>query len=437
MFKTFIDAFKQKDLRKKILITLGLCFLFVLGTWIPCPGIDLNAFKVSIEGQSFLSLLSSVSGGALANGAILALGVGPYISSSIIIQLLTIAFPRLQAISKQGEEGRKKIAKYTKWCALILAIAQAIGIVVAYSAHLQANLLFGMASNWLIGAFVVIILVAGSMFTYFLGEKITEQGIGNGMSLLIFIGILSTAVTSFYNAFANPTNGIIAAGNVDGLWSVLLFVVIMILIFGLIVLFDLAERKVPVQYAKQIKGRKMYGGQSSNIPIRLMGVGVMPIIFASSLLTFPQLIMSIFWPESAANRWYSQHLGTQSWLYFIVMGLLILAFAFFYAKITFNAEDTSKQIQANGGFIQGIRPGRPTADYLNKISNRITLFGAIFLAALTVIPSLIFRIDALQSTSLINAFASTGMIIVVSVALEVDKQVQAQMLMKSYKGFLK
>ncbi len=435
MFKTFIDAFKQKDLRKKILITLGLCFLFVLGTWIPCPGINLAAFKGSIEGQSFLNLLSSVSGGALANGAILALGVGPYISSSIIIQLLTIAFPRLQAISKQGEEGRKKIAKYTKWCALILAIAQAVGIAVAFATHLQAEI-FGMASNWLIGTFVVIILVAGSMFTYFLGEKITEQGVGNGMSLLIFVGILSTAVTSIFNTFAGE-NGIITAGNTDALWSLLLFVAVMILIFGLIVLFDLAERKVPVQYAKQIKGRKMYGGQTSNIPIRLMGVGVMPIIFASSLLSFPQLIMSIFAPTGKALEWYTKYLGTESWLYFVIMGLLILAFAFFYAKITFNAEDTSKQIQANGGFIQGIRPGKPTADYLNKISNRITLFGAIFLAALTVVPSLIFKIDALQSTSLISAFTSTGMIIIVSVALEVEKQVKAQMLMKSYKGFLK
>ena len=429
MFKTLVDAFKNKDIRKKIFITLGLLLLFRLGCWIPVPGINLTVFREAVSGQSFLSLLSGISGGALSQGAILALGVSPYISASIIVQLLTLAIPPLERLSKQGEEGRKKIASITKWVTLFLGLAQAIGIVAAFGGDKLIDLFMG-APKWVTGACVVIILTAGSMFTYWLGEKITEVGISNGVSMLIFVGILSTAATSMYASLKSAFTG-----NIDELWNVLIFLVVLVLIFALIVMMDGAERKVKVQYAKQIKGRKMYGGQSTYIPVKLMGTGVMPIIFAMSFLSFPQIIMSIFCPTSGAATWYSTYLGAGSWAYSVVLGLLILFFAYFYAQMSFNPEDISKQIQSNGGFIPGTRPGKPTAEYLKKISNRITLFGAIFLAFIAIVPTLVFK--AIGSGGLINAFSATGMIIVVGVALEVNKALEQQLMLKNYRGFLK
>lgn len=431
MFKTLIDAFKNKDIRKKIFITLGLLLLFRLGCWIPVPGLNLETFKstVNAEGQTFLQLLSGISGGALSQGALLALGVSPYISASIIIQLLTMVIPKWERFSKEGEEGRKKLATRTKWCTLILGLAQSIGIIVAFGESGLKNVFMG-APIWLTGACAVIILTAGSMFTYWLGEKITEVGIGNGVSLLIYVGILSTAATAMYNSLVTAFSS-----NIDELWQVLIFLAVLIVIFALIVVMDGAERKVKIQYAKQIKGRKMYGGQSTYIPIRMMGTGVMPIIFAMSFLSFPQIIMSIFCPTSDAAKWYSTYMGAGSWAYSVIVGLLILFFAYFYAQMSFNPEDISKQIQSNGGFIPGTRPGKPTAEYLKKISNRITLFGAIFLAFIAIVPTLVFK--AIGSGGLVNAFSATGMIIVVGVALEVNKQLEQQLMLKNYRGFLK
>ncbi|MGN1222904.1 MAG: preprotein translocase subunit SecY [Christensenellales bacterium] len=431
MFTTLVNAFKVKEIRRKILITLGLLLIFRIGCWLPIPGIDKVAFGSSIESQSFLSLLNSIGGGALANGTFLALGVTPYINASIIMQLLSFAIPKLQRLSQMGEDGRKKIATYTKYCALVLAIAQAVGICVGYSSAIQLSLFGAELPNWLACSFVAICLVAGAMFTYWLGEKITEIGVSNGLSILIFVGILSTAGTALLASFTSVFNG-----DIEALWNIILFLVALILIFGLIVFMDLAERKIQVQYAKQIKGRKMYGGQSNFIPLRLLGTGVLPIIFAMSFLSFPQLIMSIFWPTSNAATWYSLHLGAGSWPYTIIMGLLILFFAYFTSQMMFNPDDYAKQIQGNGGFILGIRPGKPTADYLRRINNRITLFGAIFLAFIAIVPTLIFTFVG-GSSSLVNAFSSTGMLIVVSVALEFNKQLETQVLMKNYKGFLK
>ena len=426
MFKTIVDAFKVKEIRNKIFITIALILIYRLGCWIPTPGLNTEVFSSTVENQSFLSLLSSISGGALSQGAILALGVSPYISASIIIQLLSIAIPSLERLSKMGDEGRKRIAQYTKYAALVLATVQAVAIVISYSSALNSLVL----PTWLVGTMVVLILVAGSMFTYWLGEKITSLGIANGLSLLIFVGILSTAGNSIYTNLSQ-----IFGGNMESLWELLLFVFALVFIFGFIVFMDMAERKVPVQYAKQIKGRKMYGGQSTYIPVRLNATGVMPIIFAMSILTFPQLVMSIFWPNSSAYVWYSEWLGAGSWVYIVLVGLLITFFAYFWTQITFNPEDISRQIQQNGGFIPGIRPGKPTAEYLKKISNRITLFGAGFLAIIAIVPSLIFK--GISTTgSLVSAFSATGLLIVVSVALELQKSLESQMLMRNYKGFL-
>lgn len=434
MFKTLREAFRIKDVRKKILLTLLLLLIYRIGCWIPTPGISLATFQGKVGGDAgFLSIISAVSGNALSNGALLALGVVPYINASIIIQLLTVAIPALERLSKQGEDGKKKISRYTRICALVLAIAQSIGIVVGFgSSSLDSSVFFG--SPIVTGAMVVLILVAGSMFTVWLGDKITALGIGNGLSLLIFVGLLSSAGTAIVNQITD-----ISINSLDKIWTLLLFFVLLIAIFAFIVWIDSAERRVPVQYAKQIKGRKMYGGQNTNIPIKINASGVMPIIFATALISFPQLIMSIFWystEEGSAYMWYAQHLGAGTWLYSILVAVLILAFSYFYSMISFNPEDVSRQLQQNGGFIPGYRAGKPTADYLKKVSNRLTLWGAIFLGLIALIPTFIFSLVGTPG-SLINAFSATGLLIVVSVALEIDKQLEAQLLMRNYKGFLK
>ena len=435
MFKTIANAFKVKDVRRKILITLLLLFIYRVGCWLPIPGFDIAKIGEDIQGNSYsiFSIMNMISGGALANCSVLALGVSPYITASIVIQLLTVAIPSLERLSKAGEDGRRKINLYTRIAALVLSIAQAIGIVVSYSGSLDAaNALWAGAPTWLLATGIVLVLVAGGMFTVWLGEKITDLGIGNGMSLLIFVGILSTGANGILTALKE------VGSDITQLWTILIFLAVMVAIFALIVFVDCAERRIPVQYAKQIKGRKMYGGQSTYIPIKVNGSNVMPIIFATALITFPQLIISMFWPGSGAEQWYQKWLGTGSWVYVVVLAVLIFAFAFFYAQIMFNTEDVSKRIQQQGGFIPGIRPGKPTSDYLKKISRRITLFGAVFLAVIALIPSLAFKAvgDYALGSVLINAFSATGLMIIVSVALEFDKSLEAQMIMRTYKGFL-
>lgn len=440
MFRTIIDAFKVKEIRNKILLTLLFLFLYRLGCWIPCIGLNKDyALGGGTENFGFFELMNMVSGGALSQGSVLALGVSPYITSSIVIQLLSVAIPSLEKLSKSGEEGRRKINLYTRIAALVLAVAQAIGIVAGYMnstktvngvevPFLDPNLTNAMPKI-VVCIGIVVVLTAGAMFTVWLGERITDLGIGNGTSLLIFVGILSTAGTSI--------SGIINAATQDltYIWYLVIFAAVLVLIFAFIVWMDGGERRVNIQYAKQIRGRKMYGGQSNHIPIKVNSTGVMPIIFASALISFPQLIISIFWPTST---WYSKWLGTNSWLYIVLTAVFILLFAFFYSKITFDPDDVAKRIQQQGGFIQGIRPGKQTAEHLGRISGRITLFGAILLAFIALIPSLAFKAigDVAGASLLINAFSVTGLMIAVSVALELEKQLSAQMYMRNHKGFL-
>ena len=434
MFKTLADAFKIKEVRNKLLLTILLLFIYRVGCWLPIPGIDSKALGLNVEGNTFLSLLSAVSGGALSQGSFLALGVSPYITASIIIQLLSAVIPSWQWLAIEGGDGRRKISQYTKVAALIIATAQAIGIAVGFGTADSVNMNLFAGQEFLCYAFIVIMLVAGAMFTVWLGEKISEIGIGNGMSLLIFVGILSSAGTGVMNNFKNIAVG--GETTQRAIWQLVLFLVALIAIFALVVFVDGGERRVGVQYAKQMKGRKMYGGQSTYIPVRVNANGVMPIIFASSILTFPQLLMSIFAPNgNGFTEWWQKWLGTGTWIYAIVMSLLILAFAYFYTMLNFDTDEISRQIQQNGGFIPGIRPGKPTAQYLGSINKRITLFGAIFLAFMALIPTLIFT--AIAGGGITSAFSATAMLIVVSVALEFDKQLEAQMMMRNYRGFLK
>ncbi len=430
MIETLKNAFRNKDIRKKLLITVLLLALFRLGCYIPIPGINRAQFVGAVAGNDFLTLMSGITGSALQNGTLFALGIGPYINASIIMQLLTVGIPALERLSKQGEEGRKKISNITRFVTIILAIVQSVGIIVLFGntqGAIKNDLFF--KQTWLAGIFMTIAYTAGAMLVMWIGDRITESGVGNGISMIIFIGILSTAGTTLLDKFIA-----VFKGDVDQLWNIGLFIVLAAVIFFAVVYVDLAERKIPVQYAKQVRGTKMYGGQSSVIPMKISGGGVMPLIFAFAIISFPSMIMSLVPSWSGALAWWQQHFSNGTVWYILVLCVLIFIFSFFYAQIQFNPEDVSKSIQQNGGFIQGIRPGKPTAQYLNKINKRITLFGAIYLTLIAFIPSIAF---AWAGQDLVNVFSTTGILIVVSVALEFDKQLQSQIMMKNYKGFLK
>ena len=439
MFETLKNAFKIKEIRVKIWYTLLFLLIYRVGSYIPIPGIgDKLLDSGALESLTYLNIMNMMTGGSLAQGTFFAMGIGPYINASIIMQLLAVAIPSLERLSKQGEEGRKRIAQYTRYLTIVLAIIQAVGILLNYSDMLVASdnetplasILFGQ--EWLAYVVVVLFFTAGTVVTMWIGERITDYGISNGISMLIFAGIIATAGQTFIQMLGNITGE-------EGLtyfWKFVIMLAALLVVFVCIITVELAERKIPVQYAKQIRGQKMYGGQSTVIPIKVNSNGVLPLIFAFSILSFPELIMTLFGVNMAEGfgGWWATYMGADSWVYPIVLSLLIIFFAYFYTSIQFNPDDISKSIQQNGGFIMGIRPGKPTADYLRKISGRITLFGAIFLALIALVPSLVFKaIDA----SSYGAFTATGMLIVVSVALEFNTALESQIMMKNYKGFLK
>ena len=440
MFETLKQAFKVKEIRIKIWITLALLLVYRFGCYIPVPGVGTSLIASdTVNSLSYLNIMNMMTGGSLQSGTLFAMGIGPYINSSIIIQLLAVAIPSLERLSKQGEEGRKKISQYTRYLTIILAVIQATGILLNYSDTLVAadnqtplaNMLFGQ--EWLAYVVVILFFTAGTVVTMWIGERITDYGVSNGISLLIFAGIISSAGQALIPMIGNvwATDG----SNLNNFWKLIFMLVAIIVVFVCIVTVELAERKIPVQYAKQIRGQKMYGGRSTVIPIKVNSNGVLPLIFAFSILSFPELIMTLFgWSNSDFGIWWAQWMGTSSWLYMVILSLLIIFFAYFYTSIQFNPEDISKSIQQNGGFIMGIRPGKPTAQYLKKISGRITLFGAIFLAFIALVPSIVFK--AIDPTNY-NVFTATSMLIVVSVAIEFNTALQSQIMMKNYKGFLK
>lgn len=437
MFQTIKNAFKTKEVRNKILMTLLLIAIYRLGSFIPVPGIDASVTQAAVEGNGFLGIISAITGGALANGTLFAIGISPYINASIIIQLLTVAVPSLERLSRQGDEGRKKLTKITRYFTVALAAIQAVGILFAFNNQgVLNNELISVefpVPTWILFIFVSLVLIAGACLCMWIGERITEYGVSNGMSLLIFVGILATAGNQILAAFTSIAQNGFASGG----WELLGFFAMTIIIFAFIVLVDKAERKITVQYAKQVKGNKMYGGQNTTIPIRVNGSGVLPLIFAFALTSFPEMLFNTFWAGQEWVAWYTMNLGTRSWVYPIALTIFIFLFAFFYQQVQFNPVEVSKNIQNNGGFIPGIRPGQPTADYLMKVIQRITFYGALFLAIIAFVPSLLFQIIGASEIGLLNTFSATGMLIVVSVALEFDKALENQLMMKYYKGFLK
>jgi len=419
MFETLKNAWKITELRKKIIYTLGMLLLYRLLCCIPTPGVDPTVIQNAIDNYSLLGFINSMTGSTLSNYSIMAMGITPYINASIIMQLLCVAIPKLEEMQKEGEEGRKKIAQITRYVTVGLGFIQAIAITYG----LKANTTNGFLGLLTIG----FCLAAGTALAMWMGERITENGIGNGISLLIFAGIISNLAhsvgTTIYNMFAAP-----AAVNYAAVIASLF--VFALLIVG-IVLVDLAERRIPIQYAKRMVGRRMYGGQSTHIPLKLNSSGVLPLIFASAIMQFPGTILQILFPNSAANNWWQANVNSTSGWYMIVFALMIFGFTFFYSEISFNPVEISKNIQSNGGMIPGIRQGKPTSDFIKKISNRITTFGAIYLAVLAIIPMIIYAIAGVSLP-----FAASSLLIAVSVAMETMRELESQMLMRHYKGFL-
>ncbi|MDK2992066.1 MAG: preprotein translocase subunit SecY [Clostridiales bacterium] len=418
MWETLKNAWRLEDLRRRILYTLGMLLVFRIGSFIPIPGINNEYLNQLIEQGGLLAFFNIISGGSFGNFTIFAMSITPYINSSIIMQLLTVAIPSLEKLAKEGEEGRKKIAQYTRYLTVVLAFVQALGITYGLRGIVVNQ---GFFSYFV----VALTLTAGTAFLMWLGEQITENGIGNGISLIIFAGIVARLPMTVITMTESIRVGAVS------IWSVPLLVVGAIALVAAVVFVNEGERRIPVQYAKRVVGRRMYGGQSTHLPMKVNAGGVIPIIFAISILMLPQTI-SQFWPSSGIGQWFERYFAPNSALYLILYAILIILFTYFYAQITFNPIEISDNLRQYGGFIPGIRPGHPTAEYLARISSRITLAGALFLAAVAVLPA-VFT----SGSGIPLYFGGSAVLIVIGVALETMKQLEAQMLMRHYKGFLK
>jgi preprotein translocase subunit SecY len=441
MWQRLINAFSDKEIRRKMLFSLAILLVFRIGCYIPIPGISYSTISSAVgDSNSLLSLMSLMSGGSLQYGTFFALGVLPFINSYIIMQLLTLVIPALDRLSKQGDDGRNKITMITRYIAILLAIIQGIGIVVTYHNSGILDTFMGEKTEWFTGMYVIIMLTAGACLVMWLSERITEYGITNGTSLIIFIGIVATFGQSLISAFKQVSE------NYTYLWNIFGYLIVIVLLFALIVFMDAGERRIKVNYAKQVKGNKMYGGQSTYIPVKITSGGVMPIIFASAFMMFPQIIVSFLDTTSGFYTFYYKYLyASGNWangywvgnvVYYLFMFIFVIFFSYFYSQIQFNPQDVARNLQQYGGTILGVRPGKATSDYLATINNRIVLFGALFLAFIAIIPALIFNAIG-GEIGLTSAFSATGMLIVVSVALELDKQLETQYMAKHYKGFLK
>lgn len=418
MLETLRNAWKIPDLRRRIMNTIGLLIIFRVGAFVPVPGINKEVIKQIVEKGGLLGFFDVVSGGAFKNFTIFALSITPYITASIIMQLLTIAIPSLEELAKEGEEGRKKIAQYTRYGTVVLALIQSIGLSLGLKGALYSATPLNIA-------IVAITLTAGTAFLMWLGEQITDKGIGNGISLIIFTGIISRlpdGLAKIYQYYKVGTTNI---------FEIVLFVIGAVLVIAGVVAIQQGQRKIPVQYAKRVVGRKIYGGQSTHIPLRVNQAGVIPVIFSTSLLAFPQTIASFF-PNSGFYNFMNNYFRWGGFTHTFLNALLIVFFTYFYTAITFNPIEVSNNLKKYGGFIPGIRPGKPTSEFISRVLNRITLAGGLFLVMIVVLPVILMKFTGLKVY-----FGGTALLIVVGVALETMKQIEAQMLMRHYQGFLK
>ena len=420
MFTTFINAFKIKDLRKKILYTLLLIVVYRLGCAIPIPGIDTAAWAKQIEGLALFDFMSLLSGSALSQFTIFAMGISPYITGSIVMQLLAIAIPALEKLSKE-EDGRQKIEQITRYVGVGLALVQSFGIIVTYGSSIVTG-----EPRWWSYLVICICSAAGTAFLMWLGERITEKGIGNGISMLIFASIVSRVPDWIIERFKLLFTGV-------QVWQFFVALIVIIALITFVVLIEKAERKIPIMYAKRVVGRKLYGGQNTYLPMKANANGVLPLIFAMTLMQVPTMILQFF-PGSAVYTWWEKYMSSSAEVpvpYYLIYFLLIIAFGYFYTSITFNPEDIAKNIQQQGGHIPGIRTGSKTVEFLKRTSNRLTLFAALFLAILSTIPSVL---TVWQQVSI--PFGASSILIAVSVAIETVRQVESQLVMRNYKGFL-
>lgn len=412
---------KIPDLRRKLLYTVALLAVYRIGSFVPVPGVDAVglARQLGVDGGNIFGFLNLFTGGALERFTVFAQGVSPYITASIVMNLLGIVVPSLEKLSKEPD-GAKVIAKYTRYATVVLALIQAFGTTMMARA-------WGVMTNPNVFtlSLVTLTLTAGTMFTVWLGEKISEKGIGNGISLLIFVNIVAAMPAQTLNAIRA-----VGEGGLHPL-SLVVYFLITVVVIGAVVMITKGERKVPVQYAKRVVGRKVYGGQSTHIPLKVNQAGVIPVIFASSVLTFPLTLAQFIPAVDVINRW----LGYGTFGYNVLYVILVFFFTYFYTAVTFNPTEVATNMKKNGGYIPGLRPGKPTSDYLDKILSRITLPGAFFLAAIAVLPFVVAAVTRIPSNIL--SFGGTGLLIIVGVALDTMQQIEAHLLMRHYEGFLK
>lgn len=417
MLSTLKSAWKLDELRKKIIFTMMMFFVFRIGAHVPVPGIDSEALKGLLD-QNIFGFIDVISGGAFKKFTVFAMGIMPYINASIIMQLLTVVVPYFERLAKEGQEGRKKMVQYTRYGTVVLGFLQAIGMSLYLKSALETPNIFSLGV-------IAITLTAGTAFLMWMGELITEKGIGNGISLIIFAGIVSRLPSGINTIFQYLKQG------ETNIFSVLLFLVIAVVIIAGVVGMHEGQRRIPVQYAKRVVGRKVYGGQSTHIPLKVNQAGVIPVIFAMSILMFPSTIAG-FMPNSGVAAWFLRVLSPQHPVYMVIYTLLIIFFTYFYTAVTFNPKDVAENMQKYGGFIPGLRPGRPTSDYIDRVLTRITLAGAVFLAFIALLPNLVMALTGLNLY-----FGGTSLLIVVGVALETMKQMESHLLMRHYQGFMK
>jgi len=440
MFEAFVNIVKIPDLRKKIMFTLGMIAIYRVGTYIPTPGIDgarlaqYFAQLAQTQGGALFGIMNMFSGGAISRLTIFALGIMPYISSSIILQLLTAVIPALEKLAKEGEAGHKKIIQYTRYGTIVLSVIQSFFIAV-WLENMKIPQLQGIVQfpGWSFRILTVITLTSGTAFIMWLGEQIQEYGIGNGMSLLITAGIVSRIPTALYQVYALFSPFAPEKAQIEP-FTLILMVIMMVAVVIAVIVVTQGQRKIAVQYAKRVVGRKIYGGQSTFLPLRVNQAGVIPIIFAQSIILFPATIAG-FVPHQGFQN-FAMALTRGEWLYNSIYALLIIFFAYFYTAITFNPIDISENMKKYGGFVPGIRPGKQTAEYLDFIMTRITFPGAIFLALIAVFPSIIsgwLKIPYLVA----SFFGGTGLLIIVGVMLDTMKQIESHLLMRHYEGFMK
>ncbi len=422
MFGSFGDAFRLPDLKRRILFTLGVLLIFRLGAHIPTPGIDTKAMSAMFDGGAggVLDFLNIFSGGALSRFSIFALGVAPYINSSIVMQLLVVIFPYLEKLQKDNEEGRKKIIQWTRYGAVLFAVVQAVGMTTWLGS-------LGIFSGAFFDAVIVVTTItAGSLAVMWLGEELSDHGIGNGISMLIFAGIVARIPGAIVQSWT------MLRGGAMNIFTLLIALGLMVIVVAGCILLQEGQRRLPVQYAKRVVGNKVYGGQSTFIPLKVNQSGVIPIIFASSILIFPYTVAGFF-NHSDYGRFFQALFAPGSWFYTLCYVLLIVFFSYFYTAVVFNPNDIANNMKKYGGFILGIRPGQPTSDYITKVMERITLGGAIFLAIVALIPNFMSSVIGIKGF----AFGGTAVLIVVGVALDTVHQIEAQLLMRHYDGILK